>query len=191
MTSNQAGEVPRLTSRINYVKWYSDFCGYAKRKLFYKIMIGVENAPEPTALLPADEPGAASINYKITQDNRKEARDYADRCDMGFGAPQQAVNDVSTLATRLHHEFGHEAEPNLHHAWLMVRDVMEDANAGAQIGLTLKTMMMKQQSGSFEDFASSFDHHYRLMTEQPTDNTKKMNLLSGLTNDKLKIHADN
>ena len=91
-------------------------------------MIGVKNAPEPTALLPADEPGAASINYKITQDNRKEARDYADRCDMGFGAPQQAVNDVSTLATRLHHEFGHEAEPILHHAWLMVRDVMGKAN---------------------------------------------------------------
>ena len=68
---------------------------------------------------------------------------------------------------------------------------MEDANAGAQIGLTLKTMMMKQQSGSFEDFASSFDHHYRLMTEQPTDNTKKMNLLSGLTNDKVKVRADN
>ena len=61
-------------------------------------MIGVENAPEPTALLQADEPGAASINYKITQDNRKEARDYADRCDIGFGSLQQAVNNVSALA---------------------------------------------------------------------------------------------
>ena len=139
-------------------------------------MIGVENAPTPTALLPVDEPGATSINYKITQNNRRDARDYVDRCDMGFGALQQAISDVSILAIRLHHEFGHQAEPNLHHAWLMDREVMEDVNAGAQIGLTLKTMM-KQQSGSFENFASSIEHHYRLMTQQPSDNTKKMFLL--------------
>ena len=40
-----------------------DFCGYAKRKLFYGKIVGVENKPVPTALLPAVEAGTASINY--------------------------------------------------------------------------------------------------------------------------------
>ena len=190
MTSTQGGEVPKLISRDKYLKWQADFCGYAKRKLFYKIMIGVEQAPVATPLIPDEIQGSPAIIYKISQDNKREARDYADRKSMGFGAIEQAVNDVTAVATRLHNEFGHVLDPDLHDAWLMVRDIMEDSNAGTQTSLSYKLLMMQQNDASFEEYASRFEEVYRLMVSKPDDIQKKIRLSSGIKAEKLKDHAD-
>ena len=73
----------------------------------------------------------------------------------------------------------------------MVRDVMEDPNAGTQMSLSMTAATLQQGNKSLEEFASEFEMVYRFMNDPPSDTTKQMNLILGLSNENLKVHANN
>ena len=190
MSSNNSAPVPEL-KRGCYAEWADLFNGYARTKLFYQIMIGTEVAPIPEPELPADHPDALNQNRLIRKANADALKDFNNRSEIGFGALQIAVNSITTLKSRLQREFGHQARPDLRDAWFMVRDVMEDPNAGTQMSLSMAAATLQQGNMSLEEFASEFEMKYRFMTEPPSDITKKMNLILGLSNESLKVHANN